>query len=275
MKLSVVIPCRDDPQVVACARSVDAPAEIVIALNGSTPDFVGLLERELGDRVRLERLPRPNRSLAAEHGIAAAAHDHVLLMDSDCVFTPGSIAAIDRALAAGDPDAEVFKGDIAFDRGTTRLSALVARSRHRRIAGRLSAYKPPLAFSRRLRARLGGRFFDPRLPWKEDADLDYRVRRAGIRVVPVRECLIRHAALSPLADLRSSFLYGVGHAIARHLAVPMQPPERSVLRSLAGDGAEAALYLVVANGVRAAGVAYGTARIRWSGGTWLDELAAS
>jgi len=274
VKLSIVIPCRDDAQVVACARSIDAPAEIVIALNGSTPTFVDALRRTLGDRVRLELLPRPNRSLAAERGIATASHDSVLLMDSDCVFTPGSIAAIDSALAAGDGDAEVFKGDIAFDCGATRLSALVARSRQRRMAGRLNAYKPPLAFSRRLRARLGGHFFDARLPWKEDADLDYRVRRAGIRIVPVPECLIRHAALSPLADLRSSFLYGVGAAIARHHTVPMHPPERSVLHSFERDGAEAAVYLVVSNGARAAGVAYGHARIRWSGGTWLDELAA-
>ena len=122
MKLSIVIPCRDDAQVVACARSIDAPAEIVIALNGSTPTFVDALRRTLGDRVRLELLPRPNRSLAAERGIATASHDSVLLMDSDCVFTPGSIAAIDSALAAGDGDAEVFKGDIAFDCGFNDLS---------------------------------------------------------------------------------------------------------------------------------------------------------
>lgn len=270
--ISIVIPCRDDARVVACARSVDVPeVEVLVVLNGSPAGFHERLAREV-PTARVEVLTRANRSHAVEHGITVARHDHVVLMDSDCVFEPGSVAALIAAFAQGDPHATVFKGDIVFEPGTSLASALVARSRTRRMAARLTAYKPPLGLSRVLRARLGGRFFDPRLPWKEDADFDQRVRAAHIGIVHVPGCVIRHAAIGPRTDLRSSFLYGVGAAIAAHLAVPLPRPNRSIHETFTRDGAAAAAYLVVANGVRSAGVVYGRARIRWQP-AWLEALA--
>lgn len=273
MTLTVVVPCRDDARVVECVRSVDADAEILIVLNGSPPQFADMLRREVGGRARLEILPLPNRSRAVEQGIGAASCDRVLLMDSDCIFQPGSIAAVERAFDGGACDEEVYKGRIVFDPGPARSSAVVARSRSQRMGQVASAYKPPLALSRRLRDRLGGYCFDARLPWKEDADLDYRVRRAGIRIVPVEGCVIHHAPLTLGADLSSSFHYGVGAAIARHLAVPLPQPRRSVVESLRRDGAEAALYMVVSNLVRTTGYSYARARLRLSRGRWLAQVA--
>jgi glycosyltransferase involved in cell wall biosynthesis len=273
MNLSVVIPCRDDPAVVDCIRSVAADAEVVVALNGSPPAFAAWLEGALGGRARLVTLARPNRSRAAEAGIRDATHDRVLLMDSDCVLAPGALAAVAQAMDAGDPAAEVYRGRILFASGRGFGSALVARSRRQRMSGRLIAYKPPLALWRGLAPRLGGHIFDARLPWKEDADLDHRVRRAGIRIVPVDGCVIHHAPLSIAGDLRSTFRYGVGSAVAAAHAVPLSPPSRSLRVALRRDGVVAALYLVAGNAVRAAGRAYGRARIRLSDGAWLDELA--
>lgn len=272
MSLSVIIPCRDDPAVVACVGSIDRDAEVVIVLNGSPPGFREDLERRLDDRVRLEVLAHANRSHAADHGINAASHDRVVLMDSDCVFTAGSLTAVEQAFDAGDPDDEVYRGEIVFERGPTRWTRLVARSRARRMGARLCAYKPPLALSRRLKPRLGGYFFDQRLPWREDADLDQRVRRAGIGIVGLPQCRIIHGPLSPRADLRASFLYGVGEAVARHLEVPTLPPNRSWRRSLRRDGIEAAAYLIALNATRSAGLSYARARLALSRGGWLDHL---
>jgi glycosyltransferase involved in cell wall biosynthesis len=266
VKLTVVIPCRDDPRVVDCVRSVDADAEVLIVLNGSPPAFRAALGDELAGRARIETLPRPNLSHALEHGIAAASCDRVLLMDSDCVFEPGSLAAIDAAFAAGAPDDEVYKGRIGFDAGSTWASAVIARSRAQRCS--VGAYKPPLAFSRQLRARLGGYFFDARLPWKEDADFAHRIDRAGIRIVSVDGCMIHHAPLSVATDLRSSFRYGIGAAIARHLDVTLARPDRSATRSFRLHGLAAALYMLIANRARAAGYAYASGRIRLSRGRW-------
>jgi glycosyltransferase involved in cell wall biosynthesis len=224
MSLSVIIPCRDDVALADCVRSVDADAEVVVVLNGSPPAFAAWVEGELDGRARLLRLERPNLARALEEGIRGAAHDRVLLMDSDCVLAPGAIAATAQAMDAGDPGAEVYRGRILFDPGRTRGTALVARSRRQRQGGQLMAYKPPLALWRGLAPRLGGHVFDARLPWKEDADLDHRVRRAGIRVVPVDGCVIHHAPLSIAGDLRSTFCYGMGAAIApRACAAALAP----------------------------------------------------
>lgn len=275
MTLTIVIPCRDDPRVVECVGSVDADAEILIVLNGSPPDFADMVRREVGARARIEILPLPNRSSAVEQGIRTASFDRVLLMDSDCVFEAGSIAAVERAFDGGASDEEVYKGRIVFDPGPARSSALVARSRSQRMGHVTTAYKPPLAVSRRLRNRLGGYFFDSRLPWKEDADLDYRVRQAGIRIVPVEGCVIHHAPLAVGADLTSSFRYGVGAAIARHLDVPLPQPRRSVVESLRRHGPEAALYMVVNNLVRTAGYSYARARLHLSRGRWLAQVVGA
>jgi glycosyltransferase involved in cell wall biosynthesis len=273
MNLSVVIPCRDDVALFECVRSVDADTEVVVVLNGSPPAFAARVKAELDGRARLLHLDRPNLARALEEGIRAAAHDRVLLMDSDCVLAPGAIAAIAQAMDAGDPAAEVYRGRILFDPGRTRGSALVARSRRQRQGGRLIAYKPPLALWRGLAPRLGGHIFDPRLPWKEDADLDHRVRRAGVRVVAVDGCVIRHGPLTIAGDLRSTFRYGMGVAIAQAHALPLSPPSRSLRTALRNDGVAAALYLVAGNGAHAAGRTYARARIRLSRGAWLEDLA--
>lgn len=274
MRLTIVITCRDDARVVDAARSVDADAEILIVLNGSPSGFQARIRRQLGERARIESLPRPNRARSVEHGIAAASHDWILLMDADCVFAPGSVAAIQRAFERGAPAGEVYKGRLVYERGATRASRVVSRSRSQRNR-RLSAYKPGLAFSRELAGRLGGYFFDPRLVWKSDAELDGRIRRAGLRIVPVEGCAVHHAPLTFRSDLYSSFHYGVGSAIAGHLELALPEPERSAAEAWARDGAEAALYLLVSNGVRRAGLAYARTRLKLSGERWLAKLSGA
>jgi GT2 family glycosyltransferase len=272
--LSVVITCRDDRRIVDAVRSVDVDAEIVIVLNGSPARFAVGLRRELGERVRIESLPRPNRARSVERGIAAASCDRILLMDADCRFASGSVAAMLRAFERGSPGEEIYKGRLVYESGATRASALVARSRAQRNL-RLSAYKPALAFSRQLSPRLGGYFFDPRLIWKSDAELDHRIRRAGLRIVPVDDCVVRHAALTLRSDLYSSFHYGVGSAIARHLQLALPEAERSAMVAWRRDGAEAGLYMLVSNGVRSAGQAYARARLRISGASWLERVSGT
>jgi len=269
-----VITCRDDARVVDAVRSVDADAEVLIVLNGSPAGFEAELRRQLGERVRIESLPCPNRARSVEHGIVAASRDWILLMDADCVFAPGSVAAVQRAFERGAPGEEVYKGRLVYERGATRANAIVSRSRSQRNR-RLSAYKPGLAFSRELTPRLGGYLFDPRLLWKSDAELDGRIRRAGLRIVPVEGCAVHHAPLTFRSDLYSSFHYGVGSAIACHLALELPEPERSAAEAWTRDGAQAALYLLVSNGVRAAGYAYARTRLRVSGERWLAKLSGA
>ena len=272
-RLSVVIPCRDDRRLPVSVASIDEDVEVVVVLNGSPPGFRAAIESAIGQRARIEELPRAHMPGALEHGIRAASCDRVVLMDSDCTFEPGALGAMAAAFERGDPDGEVYKGTIVFDSGASRAGALVARSRAQRWSGSASLHKPPLALDRRLAARLGGWFFDRRQIWKVDAAFGQRLTEAGIRVVLVRDCVVHHAPMSLGGDLRSSFRYGLGAAIAAARGLVLPRTERSVATALRRHGLPAALYMAVSNRVRAAGYAYAAARIRLTRGRWLCELA--
>jgi glycosyltransferase involved in cell wall biosynthesis len=261
-RLSVVIPCKDDLRVVACVESIDAPAEVLVVSNGSSRSFHAAVDGRLAALgARLEVLPEANLARALEVGIRRAASQDVLLMDSDCVFEPGAVAAFASALAEGDPASRVLKGEIEFEPGAGWLGAIIARSRRQHTGRPLSAFKPPLAFSRAIAPAIGGYFFDERLRWKEDADLDRRVRRAGIRIVPVPGGRIRHAPLTPVSDLRSSFRYGTGAALAEAIGVEVTTPPRSPVETWRREGAATAIYMALANGVRTAGYVHTRLRL--------------
>lgn len=253
-EVTVVVPCRDDPHLAACVASIDAPVEVVVVANGSPPAFldaVGAALERAG--ARLVVLPEANLARALEAGIRAAASDCVLLMDSDCVFEPGALAEFRRAVAGGDPARQVFKGAIEFEDGGRRLATVLARARRQHTGRPLSAFKPPLLLSRAIAPAIGGYFFDERLRWKEDADLDCRIRRAGIEIVAVPGGRIRHAPLTLRADLRSSFRYGVGAALADALGIEVTTPVRSVADAWRREGPATGVYMAVANAARRAG----------------------
>ncbi len=258
MSLSIAIPCRDDPRLEDCIRSIPVglPVEILVCLNGSPAHFRKHLEETFPDRLRLEELPDAHLARALEHAIQKAEHDHVLLMDSDCLFAPGAIESMLTAISRGSSENEVYKGLVEFDPGRTWSSALVARSRTRRQGSGLNAYKPPLVVSRKIAKRIGGYFFDGRLLWKEDADLDHRIRAAGIRIVSVESCRIKHAPLTLWSDLRSSFCYGVGKAIAKAHEIPLKASDRSHRQAYQEDGLMGLAYSLALMVSHSAGQVY-------------------
>ncbi|MER5579961.1 glycosyltransferase family 2 protein, partial [Streptomyces massasporeus] len=85
----------------------------VIAVDDRSPDGSGAILDEYAardDRVRVLHLPE-NVGLgrARNAGLARAAGDYVLFLDSDDHYTPGLLAAVAARLAAtGDPDILVF-----------------------------------------------------------------------------------------------------------------------------------------------------------------------
>jgi len=253
--ITVVIPCKDDVAVSACIESIDAPAAAVVAFNGSTPQFVAAVMGRHPTATHIV-LPKANLSLALEEGIKAAPTDNVLLMDSDCTFEPGSVQAFVDAMSAGDPSREVYKGRVMFRHGHDCLSQVIARSRQHHTAEQLTAYKPPLALSRLLASQLGGHIFNPALIWREDADLDHRIRAAGIAIRSVGDGVIYHGPLTVRGDLRSTFRYGMGEAIADHLGLDLTDVPRSARSTLYSQGVLPAAYMLVRNRVYTAGYCF-------------------
>jgi CTP:molybdopterin cytidylyltransferase MocA len=264
--LTVVIPCKDDPLVERCLASIDEPLDVVVAFNGSPAGFADRVMARAHDGLRVHRVDLSEANLAAalEVGIAAAPTRRVLLMDSDCTFRAGSLAATANAMDTGDTADEVYKGTVVFARSRGWLARPIAQSRAHYTADVLTAFKPPLAFAVDLRARLGGYFFDERLHWKEDADLDCRVRAAGVRIVGVPDCVIDHSPVTALGDFRSNYRYGVGSAIAEHLSISVTQPDRAPKDAARRYGAGTAAYLWTVNRAKQAGYHVTRHRLRRS-----------
>lgn len=208
-RTSVVIPVKDDPLIFRCLESVDEPVEVVVVTNGSTPQFVTSLASFETYPLEIVSLEKPGIGAAFNAGAEKASGDFILLMDSDCVFTPGSIRAMAEGLGSGN-----------FSRGRTVFSShswatrMTARTREftedALRTRRPNAYSPPLLYRKDVIQQMGGYHFDPRLGWREDRDFELRRRAAGLPVAFVPEGVVIHKPLSIRADLASVLNYGAG-----------------------------------------------------------------
>lgn len=95
--VSVIIPTYNRAQLAGRAvRSALAqtyrPLEIIVVDDGSTDDTAAVL-RAFGDRIQVIRQANQGRSLARNHGLAAATGEYVAFLDSDDVWSPDALAA--------------------------------------------------------------------------------------------------------------------------------------------------------------------------------------
>jgi GT2 family glycosyltransferase len=217
VELSIVLPIADDDGITECLASVVDDVEIVAVLNGATP----LAERAVraDSRVRVVSIPERNLGKACEAGVNAAAHDFVLIMNTDCVFEPGAIRRMRDAWQPGT----VVSGHLLLG-GDTFANRLVNRLHQVQRTCPPHAFAPGLLLHRSIRADIGGHFFNDRVRWTEDADFGRRCRAAGIGVVFCREATIRHKPKTVREFLDTAVKYGTGRAAAEQLGLPGTTP---------------------------------------------------
>jgi GT2 family glycosyltransferase len=206
---SIIIPVKDDPLIFGCLESVDEPVEVIVVTNGSTPAFVKSLGSFEKYPIEIVSLEEPGIGAAYNAGAERASGDFILLMDSDCVFTSGSIRALVTGLGSGN----FARGRVVF-RSHSWATHMTARTREYTEdalrTNRPNAYSPPLLYRKDVIKQMGGYHFDPRMVWREDRDFELRRRAAGLPVVFVPEGTIIHKPLSIRADLASVRNYGAG-----------------------------------------------------------------
>lgn len=255
--ITVVVPVRDDLRITRCLRSFDCDgARPLVVLNDATEPVRRAVAQAGVDTLDL---PDAGGPAACERGIEAAGTRHVLMMDSDCVFLPGTLAAFKRAVGSAD----LVRGVTLF-RHHTSSERLVSKVRARHTNSPHMVFKVPLLIDRRVRDRIGGYVFDDRLAWTEDFDLTVRAKKAGLGVRRLRDAVVLHDALSIRRDLVSSFRYGQGHrqGVSLHLEGYRPVSRRGALRGLMPTakryGFRDALYGLASNISFAAGYARAT-----------------
>ncbi|MEV8059264.1 glycosyltransferase family A protein [Streptomyces antimycoticus] len=219
-RTSIVIALKDDVRIVEAIASVDEPeVEIVLALNGASDEIRRIAADHPRPLVITEIPDAGNLGAAYNAGAEAASGQYLLYMDSDCVFAPGVVRMMVRAVLENP----VVKGQVVYGVGGGVLSLLTARVREYDEGDYVSALSPPLIYDRRVADHIGGYHYDPLVHWCEDREFDFRLQLADIPVVHLPDAVIHHDAQHGLQNLRSYWRYGIGEGIGQQLGVFTTP----------------------------------------------------
>lgn len=205
---SIAIKCANDPRIVRCLDSIDDPTVAINAVITPSPVVQALLEvREIPYTLT----EYGNIAKSAELSVEQAAHDNVIVMDSDVYFAPGAIGRLRQALTTST----VAKPRLVFSDTGSRISYIIADSRRSFNARPDFATNPGLAIRRQeLAEKCRGYVFNPNVRWTEDADLNFRMLEAGVGLTYVPDAILHHDPVSLSHELKCAFLYGVGKRLS-------------------------------------------------------------
>lgn len=204
MDLSIVINCSDDLHIFSTLESIDEDVDIVISM---TPNQI--IEADLTRLGFFYVLtPKGNQSLTTNTGIDYAKFEKIILMDSDCKFSPGAIRLIANAL----DKYMVVNGKIVFENNGSFLSRMISECRDFDNTYDKPIYKPGLGVRKEL-VKYVCFWFNPIVRWTDDADLSYRIYSANINITHLDNPCIYHAPISIMHNFRSSFRYGIADYI--------------------------------------------------------------
>jgi cellulose synthase/poly-beta-1,6-N-acetylglucosamine synthase-like glycosyltransferase len=229
LPVSVVVPAYNEREGIAVAvRSLAASdhpgTEVLVVNDGSTDDTADIV-RGLGlPNVRLLQQPNRGKARALNAGVAAAAHDLIVMVDGDTVFEPDAVRRLVQPFA--DPRAGAVAGNVKVGnrRGMVatwqHIEYVIGFNLDRRLYDILQCMPTvPGAIGAFRRAALAdvGRVSDDTLA--EDTDLTMGLVRAGWRVVyeeSARAWTEAPDTLSQLWTQRYRWSYGTMQAMWKH-----------------------------------------------------------
>lgn len=176
--------------------------EVVVALTECSHQTAELLKGI--DKVRVVPAPLNNLSASSCIGIEATQYDKVVLLDADVKCAPGYLQALDSALN----DNALVRSNIQFDHNSW-ATRIVAEMRTYVYASGVF-YCPGAALQKGVREKIGGHFFNDAVWWTEDAEMNFRIKNAGIPVHFAEDAVLRHAPEPMLRDLRGAQKIGRG-----------------------------------------------------------------
>lgn len=203
-ELSIVIRCGDDPNVLDCISSIDCDSEIIVSFTGNS---------DLAKRIRRTgalcvETVAGNLSSVSNTGVEKASGNYVVITDSDTVFEPGTLEKLKNALV----HYKVARARIRFMNPSNKFFTGIIASARDYVNNLRLVYTPGIAIRRDLLGEVQGRLFNDVVHYAVDADLDLRIKRAGIPVAFLEDSYIRHSAISVKHDLQAAFRIGKGCA---------------------------------------------------------------
>lgn len=295
--VSVVIPAYNCQRTLPrCLSSLMAQTylrvryELIVVDDGSTDATAARAlkaVRRWGGRFQLVRQANGGPASARNAGIRAARGEIVAFIDADCIAERDWIQQIAASLAA-HADAAGVGGPLETRASGSLVAGYLGATafyRHRLRRGEVDYLLTANAGFRREALRRVGGFAEERGAWCEDADLSFRLRDAGYRLLlaPGGAVSILESPGSLRALARTLFRYGHGNAVLsrrwrngrtpavellRHAgAVALSPLLALRLAPRVGLGHALAFWPLVAveHTAFACGLAVGSLRGRWGG----------
>jgi peptidoglycan/xylan/chitin deacetylase (PgdA/CDA1 family)/GT2 family glycosyltransferase len=245
MRLSVVLPtynrCSILPQILAHLLEQDFPAEdyeIIVVDDGSNDGTESFLKTLKPDgRVRQFRQHHAGPASAREVGIQNAQGEFILMFDDDLLCDPGLITAHLRVHRACGIQRCISVGMIVEDSQESAValrSSEWLRSERESMLGderdlRVLRFAPNSCASRAFLLEVGG--YDENFAYAhEDAELGFRLFKAGASFIPVEGATVRH-----LSTKSETWLTGEGAELggAAEVSLCRKHPEYRPYSSLA------------------------------------------
>jgi len=241
--VSIVVPAFNeaagiDRAVRSLASTRYPTVEVIVVDDGSTDGTAALVERLELPGVTVLRQANAGKPAALNRGLAAAAHDVVVMVDADTVFEPETLGRLVQPLV--DPEVGAVSGNTKVGNrggliGTWQhIEYVMGFNLDRRLYDVLECM-PTVpgaigAFRRQALEEIGG-ISDSTLA--EDTDVTIALGRARWRVVYAEEARAWTEAPSSLAALwrqRYRWCYGTLQAVWKHRAALWRPGERRIGR---------------------------------------------
>lgn len=201
-KVSVVIRCKNDPNVLNCISSIDIEAEVLVSFSGK-PELAKKIEQAGAICVNA---PYDNLSVVSNLGLSAATGRFLVLTDSDTLFEPGCLYKLSQELE----EVDIVRAKIRFlSLPESHISGIVASARDY-VNSLPVIYTPGIALRKDLTDKLQGFYFNEVVPFAVDADLNLRIHNAKIHASFVDNAYLRHLPIRIRDDLRAAFRIGRG-----------------------------------------------------------------
>ena len=205
--ISIVIRCSNDKRIYDCLKSIGTRVgEILVVLNYPTPEVENIV-RNFGCRV--VKVNSRNIALLQNRGVEAARFEKILLMDSDCIFGPGTIDKIATALDKH----KVVRGQLVYIERDSVIPDVIQRFRNF-IGARIDiAHTPLLGIRKSIKNDIGGYYYDESILWSEDFEMHLRLVEAGVEIYGIPNARAFNQRNSFWREMKGAMQYGIGGSL--------------------------------------------------------------
>lgn len=202
MDLSIIIRCCHDPKVFQCIESVDESVEIIVSMCENM-----IIESRLKNMgIKYCIVPKGNLSITSNRGLNIAQNSKVIITDSDTYFERGCIKKVYNVLNYY----LAVSCKIKFLYSTTIIFSKIIAEARDYVNSLDVIFTPGIGLKKEILPLIGGYYFNEKVPFGVDAELDFRIKNVSIPYKILNSAIVYHRPEKIIPDLKAAFRIGKG-----------------------------------------------------------------